>query len=270
MGFLLVLKAELTRSLIIMKRYWFATVIGIIVGYGMLAALIYGFLYNRDMLEAAMRERVTQNALGWVLGFVVGTFAMGIVSLFTTSIQGMARTGELEQVCMSPHGLVANFLARSIVSATTSVMSATIMLTLIALTVKTQFHADPFPTVVLLVLTFANLIGFGFMVGGLAIVFKQTGQIARILQLILLGVAIGSTWAVNAAWPLNWIAHALPITDAAVTLKLVVVEGAGTAVFAHPSFYLLILNCLLWGAIGIACFRYMENWSRDKGTLGAY
>ena len=43
MGFFLVMKAELVRSLTIMRRYWFATVIGIIVGYGMLVGLILGF-----------------------------------------------------------------------------------------------------------------------------------------------------------------------------------------------------------------------------------
>jgi len=78
-------------------------------------------------------------------------------------------------------------------------------------------------------------------------------------------------------------AHMLPITDAAICLKYVLIEGQQKAVetagglvmqtesvFWHPSFYFLLLNCVLWTFVGITCFRIMENHSRNKGTLGAY
>ena len=42
------------------------------------------------------------------------------------------------------------------------------------------------------------------------------------------------------------------------------------SVFNHPSFYWLLLNSIAWTIIGIFCFRVLENYSRTKGTLGAY
>ena len=64
--------------------------------------------------------------------------------------------------------------------------------------------------------------------------------------------------------------HIVPTADAAICLKLVLVGGEGFGIFAHPSFFFLIMNGCIWTGIGILCFRFLEDWSRQKGTLGAY
>lgn len=265
MGFFLVMKAELVRAFIIMRRYWFATVMGMIVGYGMLISLIFGF--RSGTVDAQWATDQTENALG----FVVGIFAFGIVGMFSQGLQGMARTGELEQVYMSPHGLITNFLARSFVTSVVSILSWTVMLVLISVTLSSNLHADPFPTFVLLLLTYLNLIGFGFMVGGLTLVFKQIGQATLLIRLAMIGIAFKASpsWYELPGFVLG-AAHVVPITDASICLKLVLIEGVGFGVFTHPSFFFLLVNVALWTTLGIACFKYMETWSRDKGTLGAY
>lgn len=274
MGFFLVLKAEVVRGFIIMRRYWFATLTGIIVGYGFLMMLIIAFMANRESLGQLAGRAVP---IRGVLGFIVGMFAFGIVGMFSQGIQGMARTGELEQVYMSPHGLVTNFLARSLVSSVMSIISSAVMLTLVAMSLGSKLHADPLPTILLLAMTYANLIGFGFMVGGLVLVFKQVGEVAMLLRLALMGLAVIATDKIN-QWsfaPARWLAHALPITDAAICLKHVIVDGqvvngVFVSVFTLPSFYFLIMSCFIWTTIGVTCFKFMENWSRSKGTLGVY
>lgn len=270
MGFFLVLKAEVVRGLIIMRRYWFATITGLLISYGFLMLVILAFVSNRAAL-AQWGETIFDK----VVGFLVGMLAMGLVGMFTQGLQGMARTGELEQVCMSPHGLVTNFLARSFVAAVMSILSYTILLTLIAASLKGKIHLDPLATAIVLALTYTNLIGFGFMVGGLVLVFKQTGQIAMIIRLVLLLIAIGSEEIAKLPGWFRAVAHCVPITDAAICMKYVLIKGQQIdgefhSIFTQPSFYYLILNALVWTLIGIACFRYLENWSRDKGTLGAY
>lgn len=311
-GFFLILWAEVVRMLIIMRRYWFAAVIGLSIGYGMLMTMVYGLVF------ASGHESVREMANHWIsgiLGFLIGTFAFGIVGLFTQNIQGMARTGELEQVCLSPFGLVVNFLARSFVSAVNSILSSAIMLMLVAYTVaRDSLHVEPLETILLLFLTYINLIGFGFMVGGLVLIFKQVGQVAVIVRFVMLGLAVFATEQIS-EWPApaRYAAHAMPITDAAICLKYTLIQGQqeyvldkegerieigrepildaeGTpvldedgdpketviykmrpkSVFFHESFYFLMISCAVWLLIGISLFRYMENWSRDKGTLGAY
>jgi len=282
MGFFLVMKAELVRAAIIMRRYWFRTITGMIIGYTMLLMFVLGVMANRGAVEKQL-EAITrgQDAVNWTLGLMIGMFAFGIVGMFTQGLQDLSQSGQLEQLCMSPHGLVTNFMARSVVSSISSILTQVLMIWLIAKTVKGTLHADFAPTVVLVALTYFNLIGFGFMFGGLVLVFKQTGQIATVIRLGLFGVPILASEKIEQLPILLRIgAHVIPVTDASICLKYVliqgqmVVNGAGEqvfrSVFVHPSFYYLLVNGIFWTIVGIACFRLMENWSRSKGTLGAY
>jgi hypothetical protein len=282
MSFFRVIKAELVRSFIIMRRYWFATLTGMVVGYGMLMLLIVGFMSRRDEVEGLINNKLgvdPESATNAALGFIIGIFAFGIVGTFSQGLQGMMRSGQLEQLCLSPYGLVTNFMARTMVGAVTSVLSSSLMLYFVSITVKGRLYADPVPTVILLILTYFNLIGFGFMVGGLVLLFKQTGQVAMLVRFALLGLAVWASDTIDTGYlALDWLVHALPITDAAICLKHVLInnqmiDGEKVSVFSlqdFPSFPLLLINCVAWTIIGISVFKAMENWSRDKGTLGAY
>lgn len=289
MGFFLVIKAEVVRTFIIMRRYWFATLTGMFIGYGMLMAIIIGFMTRPDEMNQAIERQFSnldpQRATNAALGFIIGMFAFGVVGVFTQGLQTMARSGQLEQLCLSPHGLVTNFLGRSLVGAISSIISSAIMLKLIALSVSGNIYFDPVPAIILLALTYLNLIGFGFMAGGLVLVFKQTGQIAVIVRMILLALGVYAGDNMHTGFkPLDWLMHAAPITDAAVCLKHVLIknqmikvlgpDGVVTeqflSVFQIPSFYFLLINCAFWTVLGISLFKVMETWSRDKGTLGAY
>ncbi len=279
MGFFLVMKAEIIRSLIIMRRYWFRTLTGMAIGYGMLMVLIIGFMSSRDTITDAVDGRFADptTATNFVLGFILGMFAFGVVGMFTQGIQGMAQSGVLEQLCMSPHGLIVNFLAKATVGAVTSVFYSGIMVWLVTISVNGVLYFDAFPVIVLLTLTFINLLGFGFMMGGLTLVFKQVGQVAILIRMALFALAIfAREELLEINFLISAVMHALPITDAAICLKYVLiydqgaVNGEYASVFTHPSFYFLILNCVVWTSIGIACFKVMENWSRSRGTLGTY
>ncbi len=278
MGFFLVMKAELVRTWIIMRRYWFRTVTGMIMGYGMLMVMIAGFIYSRPMVGSAINKiEDPMAATNFVLGFIIGMFAFGVVGMFTQGLQGMATTGVLEQLCMSPHGLITNFMAQTLVGSVTSILSSSVMVFMVTFTVGGTMHWDTIPVVVLLTLTFFNLIGFGFMVGGLVLVFKQVGQVAFILRMALFGLAVFAREdLLKQPWFVTVPMHLLPVTDAAICLKYVLIKGQVDAagqhlsVFQHPSFYWLFASCFLWTAIGLAVFRVMEDYSRSKGTLGSY
>ena len=279
MGFFLVMKAEMVRNFIIMRRYWFRTITGMIIGYTVLLMFVLGVMSNRQGLEDYMTRG--QDATNWALSFIIGMFAFGIVGMFTQGLQELSQSGQLEQLCMSPHGLVTNFMARSVVSSISNILTSALMIWLISKSVKGTLHAAFLPTLTLLALTYFNLIGFGFMFGGLVLVFKQTGQIAMVVRLGIFGVPLLATERVELLpIPLRIGAHAVPVTDAAICIKYVLIQGqmvvndAGEqvfrSVFAHPSFFYLLINGVFWTVLGMACFWLMENWSRSKGTLGAY
>lgn len=275
LGFFLVMKAEVVRSYIVMRRYWFRTITGMIIGYGMLMVLIAGFMYSRETVDEAISGRFgdPEQATHFVLGFIIGMFAFAIVGMFTQGLQGMATSGILEQLCMSPHGLVTNFLARCVVACVSTVISSGVMLYLVTLSVGGKLYYDPVAVPILLILTFTNLIGFGFMTGGLVLVFKQVGQVAMLVRMGLFGLAIfAKEELLHQGIVLAFIMHALPITDAAICLKYVMIDNHSfqDLVTSQPAFPGLIVSCVVWMFIGISVFKYLEGYSRHKGTLGAY
>jgi ABC-type polysaccharide/polyol phosphate export permease len=286
MSFLLVMRAELTRAFIIMRRYWFRTLTGLVIGYGMLMVLIAGFIYSQPGVEDKMaRFDDPTAATNFVLGFIIGMFAFGVVGMFTQGLQSMATTGVLEQLCMSPHGLAVNFMAQTLVGSVTSIISSGIMVYAVTWSVGGMLHWDFFPIIVLLTLTFLNLVGFGFMVGGLVLVFKQVGQVAILVRMALFALAIFAKEEIlQQPWPLRTLLHMLPITDATICLKYVLIHGQMTekavengekileysSVFVHPCFYWLMVSCVVWTIIGLTVFRFLEDYSRSKGTLGSY
>lgn len=306
MGFFLVLKAEVVRTMIISRRYWFATMTALIVACIMFTGMFYGFLAGIG-LGAGMAGIAIERALG----LIIGIFAFSMVGMFSTGLAGMARSGELEQVYMSPHGLITNFMARSTVSTVLSIITWTLILSFMSASFKSAMkdapvqpsdtvqaatlegagsaakqavepttgpakgdgtlHADPLPVSVLFFLTYFSMTGFGFMIGGLVLVFKQVGQIAVLLRFAMIAVAWTANDALyNQPTIVQWIAHVVPVTDAAICLKLVLLGGIGNGVFTHTSFYCLIANVAIWTPIGLVCFKTMENWARSKGTLGAF
>ena len=286
MSFFLVMKAEMLRSFIIMRRYWFRTVTGMVIGYGMLMVLIAGFIYSRPGVEDAINKFDDPTAAtNFVLGFIIGMFAFGVVGMFTQGLQGMATTGVLEQLCMSPHGLAKNFLAQTVVGSVATIISSGIMVYAVTWSVGGMLHWDTLPILTLLTLTFFNLVGFGFMVGGLVLVFKQVGQMAILLRMGLFALAVfAREEMLDNPWPVSFVLHLLPITDATICLKHVLIKGQMNtialengesmtefqSVFMHSSFYWLIFSCILWTFIGLVVFRFMEDYSRSKGTLGSY
>jgi hypothetical protein len=265
-GFFLVMRAEFVRAITISRRYWFATLLSLTMGYSFIMGLIYA------LASGQAEDKFAYMATGGSLGLIIGAFAFAIIGIFTQGLQGMARSGELEQVCMSPHGLIGNFLARSLVSSITSIFSLSIIFALIAKSVGSKLHFDPIATVAVLFLTYVNLIGFGFMIGGLVLVFKQIGPVTTVFRLaqFLLTMMAATTELMNSKNPFMVFIHLIPALDATVCLKAVLLEGIGLAVFGLPSMYWLIGNGIVWTIIGMILFHYMENISRDKGTLGAF
>jgi len=86
MSFFRVMKAELVRSFIIMRRYWFRTLTGMVIGYGMLMVLIAGFIYSKGGVGDTINHFDDPTAAtNFVLGFIIGMFAFGVVGMLAPS-----------------------------------------------------------------------------------------------------------------------------------------------------------------------------------------
>ncbi len=205
-----------------------------------------------------------------LLGYLVWLYAVMAISNMSTSLSGEASIGTLEQIYMSPvpawlvivGWVVANFLQHTVIVALLGV----ILVIILPVTLPLELAAlPPF------VLTMIGLIGFGYAIGGLTLVYKQVGSVSSLLTNVLLFLN-GSLLPVHhfPAW-LETIAVFLPTTQGIIVLRKVVVDDMSLiAVWEDGSMVFLAVQSVLYLVAGWALFNVGERVAKRQGTLGQY
>ena len=161
--------AVFERFWIELKRYAFNTLSGLVTLYLIFLLIFAGAKYAQGFGINLFGESVE----GLVVGFLVWTFALSAYSDLSWSIMREAQQGTLEQLYMCPFGfrfvsfawIVSSFL-------TTFVFSDTLLFLMMVTTGK--YLRLPLGTLLpLAFLTVAPIYGLGFVMAGLALVFKR-------------------------------------------------------------------------------------------------
>jgi ABC-2 type transport system permease protein len=185
-----------------------------------------------------------------------------------------ARAGTLEQMYMTsaPMGLV--MVGRSLGALAVAAVQAAIIGGAIVLPLRLRVVVDP-PVVAAAVpvfaLTMAGLFGFGFIVAGMTIVFKQIGTLVNMIQNLLLFLS-GALLPVDRLPPaLAAFATTLPTTQGIAVLREVVFGGRSLAdTWADGSLLWLTVHSALYFALGWLIYARCEAIAKRQGTLGQY
>jgi ABC-2 type transport system permease protein len=123
----------------------------------------------------------------------------------------------------------------------------------------------------ILLITIVGLLGFGYVVGGLTLIFKHVGPLANILQNSLL-IANGTFLPVS-LMP-TWLATAvlfLPSTIGIILMRRVVLGGESLALlWTDGSLLWLMIHSGVTFVIGWMIYAVCENFARQQGSLGQY
>jgi ABC-2 type transport system permease protein len=164
-------------------------------------------------------------------------------------LTGEAQQGTLEQLSMSPLGLGRVLVARV---ASAMVFRIVIMLGFLLLMMATSgkwLRLDVITLVPLFAFTVASVLGIGFVMGGLAIVFKQVQAALGILQF-------------------GFVALIAAPVEQFPFLKLI----HGVSILAMPldDLAFLAANGLFYFGVGLLIFKFFERAARSRGLLGHY
>ena len=172
--------AVFERFWIKLKRYAFNTLSGLVTLYLIFLLIFAGAKYAQGFGINLFGESLE----GLVVGFLVWTFALSAYSDLSWSLMREAQQGTLEQLYMCPFGfrfvsfawIVSSFL-------TTFVFSGTLLFLMMVTTGK--YLRLPLGTLLpLAFLTVAPIYGLGFVMAGLALVFKRIQAFFQILQFV--------------------------------------------------------------------------------------
>ena len=178
-------------------------------------------------------------------------------------ITSEATRGTLEQLYMSPIAPWRILLARMSGIVLLNLIVYVVILVLIMATTGRWLHFDLATLVPLFALTLTGMIGVGFMVAGLALVFKQIQAFLQIVQFFFFGmvaVPVGlSPWL-----------ELVPVVRGSTMIREAMTNGVGLLDFGASAWLLLGANAAVTFALGVVLYRLAERRALDRGLLGQY
>ena len=126
------------------------------------------------------------------------------------------------------------------------------------------------PTIIILLVMIIGLYGFGFMIAGLILVFKDPSVLTQLVSETSYMIS-PVNYPVNALpRPVQFAAYLLPTTIGIITIREIAITGAWNLLnFSQALIALLGLAFLFW-ALGLACFRFAEKWTKQRGHMGGF
>ncbi|WP_448603661.1 ABC transporter permease [Thermoleptolyngbya sp.] len=251
--------AELRRSWIQLLRYSTEAIAGIVIT----TVVFYGlFLSARYIAGPDLQFGDRLDAV--IIGYVLWTLALFIMSDVAGNLQREAQTGTLEQLFLSPYSPPQLFLTRALASLTIQLTLIACILGVISLLTGTRLS---FPPAVLpaFVTVLLGAYGLAFAMGSLSLLLKQVQQLLGIFQFALLFLlAVPSeTWS----GPLRLLGLLLPMAPGAGLLRDVMARGVPLHV---SNFGLALLNGVIYFALGLTLFHLAERETKRRGKLAGY
>ena len=252
-----VLAANIRKVAIELRRYLPNTVSMIVTFYAIFFLLFLGIQVTGGPADA---DASTQYLIvSMVLWFLALMAMQGIGWEITTE----ATRGTLEQLYMSPVPAWRILLARMVGTILVNLLVIGLMMLLAMLTARQWLVFDLATLVPLLLLTIVGMLGVGFMVAGLAIVFKQIQALLQIAQFILfamVAVPVGLSPYLEAA----------PVVRGATMIRESMTAGTGALEFGGWAWLLLAVNSAFYFALGVLLYRRAELRAMNRGLLGQY
>jgi ABC-2 type transport system permease protein len=258
MATLIMIKAMFKRYAIELRRYYFNT-LSMLVSFYFVFLLI--FLGIRTFAGGSQQFG---NALGgMVVGFTIFYLTIYAYAELSWVLVQEAQQGTLEQLSMSPLGLGRVLIARIFAALAFRVVIMFALLVLMMATTGRWLSVDVATIIPLLILTVAGAQGVGFVMGGLALVFKQIQAALGILQFVFVAlIAAPLDRFPNAKFlPLSWGTHL--IRDA-------MLDGTRIWQMQPGDLALLAGSGAFYFGTGFLVFKLFERAARGRGLLGHY
>ena len=261
MNLLYVIMNETYKGLVIQWDYKF----NLIMEWLGMVSVIVGIMFF-----VGQGEITNEQATSSVLGVIITFYAFNAIGNMSWSLAEEAQTGTLEQLYMSPIPSQLILLGRSLstyISATLEITFMTVVLFLL-FQLEMTFTWEMIPV---LLITIVGLMGLGYIMGGLTLVFKHIGPISNMVQNMML--FLNGTFLPVSLMP-AWLATAVlffPGTIGIILLRRVVLDGESLALlWADGSLIGLIIHSGITFMLGWIFYTVCENYARNQGSLGQY
>ncbi len=251
--------AEFRRSWIQFIRYPAEAIGGIIIT----TIIFYGlFLSARYIAGPSLQFGDRLDSI--IIGYTLWSLVLFVMNDIATRLQYEAQTGTLEQLFLSPFGAPLVFVMRAFASL---VLRLAVILSILLIIMALTGSRLEFPPMLLLPLftVLLGAYGLAFIMGSLALLFKQVQQLLAIFQfaLLFLMATPTETWA-GSLQAVRWL---LPMTGGAGLLRDMMARGEA---LDFAQFAQALLNGIGYFTVGLLIFCFAEREAKRRGLLGGY
>lgn len=237
-----------------LRQYWFETV----SAFTFIIAIFVGLFYGVKSVMPSMQEGGSLDGL--VFGFILWTFATGAYGAVTKTIVEDTQKGYIEQLFLCPSGFSKLMLTKTLAELLIGYIYLIIIAFMSMWLTGNWIDINFLNLFGLLMLAAPSLIGLGFLISGLALLFKKVETIGAMLNLGLMGlVALDGL-------PLNLFTF-LPFVPGASLARDVIVEQQALNV-AHLG--MVALNSAIYLGMGLWIFNRMEILAKKRNLIGKY
>lgn len=252
-----VLKANFRKEFIELKRYYPNTIAMIATGYFIFLAMFMGLKFVGNPAT------VDENVQYTIVSMVFWILTMMALNQSSITVLQEAMRGTLEQLYLNPFGAWRILLSRIVAQISLELISIIILLFLAQLTSGQWLNLNPLTIIPIMIVTFVSMIGVGFMMAGLAIIFKQIQNFLQILQFILMGLV----FIPLSSAPLMEFA---PFVKGVNMVRMVMMDNLSLLDFTMFDYLSLILNAIVYLAAGLFIYLQCEKAAMRKGLLAQY
>jgi len=208
---------------------------------------------------SSMEQNVKVLILNYVFWFLILTVTQGL----GWEISNEAGIGTLEQLYLSPYNLWFLLLTRMISTIFINICSITLLLFAAMFTSKQWLNLDLISIIPILTITLIGVLGVGYAVAGITIIFKQVGVMLQLFQFLIMGLTF---------IPLT-LAPFLKFGPFMLGLQMIrdiAINNKSIDEFQMTDIIFLILNACIYFIIGCIVFIKCEEIARRMGLFGHY
>lgn len=251
--------AEVHRSWIQFRRYPVEA-----FGLILITTIFFYGLFLSARYIAGSTFQLGERLDSIIIGYVLWTLVLFIMTDIAGNLQYEAQTGTLEQLFLSRFGAIKVFLIRTLASLSLQIVLMVSVLFIIMALTGSRLNFPP-ALLLPLVTVLMGAYGIAFTMGALALLFKRIQQLLGLLQFgmwFLLAFPTES-WGT----PLQIVGHLLPMTTGAGLLRDLMARGESLNLM---KLCIAFFNGAVYFAVGLLLFRLAERESKRRGILSGY
>jgi len=255
-GYPALVRAVLTRELLIFVRYPADAVGGIVVALFFFGVIFYGG-------RAVAGRAFTDSIEGIVVGYFLWTLSVGAYSAISNDIGSEVQWGTLERHVTTPFGFAPVALLKGVAKLLRTFLVSAVILAVMLLLTGTRLELNVGTVAVVAGLSVVSVLGLGVAAGGVTVLYKRIGSWLNLLQFGF--VALISAPAFGLGW-----ARLLPLAHGSAMLQRAMVDGVRLWEFPAADLALLVGVAAGYFGLGYAVFRVATRRARRLGVLGDY